>query len=608
MTTQRRGQCIEPSDGRAGADRPMLRSCSRRRGRIEPRVLTTILVLAIVATVAGWWLFRKQEASRETGTATASIRSAWFEEVAAESGISFRHVSADVTRYWFPEITGAGVGLFDYDGDGYLDIYLVQSGYLDSKPTKTAPGNQLYRNRGDGTFENVTQKTGTGDTGYGMGCACGDYDGDGLVDLYVTNVGPNVLYRNNGNGTFTAVTDRAGVGDDAWSTSAAFVDFDSDADLDLFIVNYIGWSLDHDLACFSGQGARDYCSPNNYNAPAPDTLYRNNGNGTFDDISDAAGVRKTFGNGLGLACADFDLDGRLDFYVANDGMPNQLWLNSGGPGAPGFTDEALIAGCAVNLLGKSEAGMGVQAVDIDQDLDFDLFLSHLRNETNTFYLNQDGLFDDTTSAMGLAGPSIDFTGFGLGFADFNHDGRLDIYVANGRVKRLEPSLDPDDAYAEPNQLFAGIGSVRFEEVLPRGGTVESLILTSRGAAFGDLDNDGDIDIVVVNKDAPPYLLRNIAAKDGHWIMFTVLNRNGGHALHATVRLVAEGTVQTRMVQRAYGYCTSNDPRVHFGLGDPTKVDSVTVRWPTGGSETFGPLAAGQIHELRQGTGRPGAPG
>lgn len=456
----------------------------------------------------------------------------------------------------------------------------------------------MYRNRGDGTFEDVTASTGTGDNGYGMGCACGDYDGDGDVDLYVTNVGPNVLYRNNGDGTFSDVTGAAGVGDSGWGTSAAFADYDGDGNLDLFVVNYIKWSPQGERECLSLFDQQDYCAPVNYSAPAPDTLYRNTGRESFVDVSGSVGLREAYGNGLGLAPGDFNGDGRLDFYVANDVLPNQLWINTG---EGRFVDDALMSGCALNHSGVAEAGMGVMAADVNYDGQLDLFMSHYRAETNTFYVNNAGIFEDVTATLGLGAPSFPFTGFGLGFADFDHDGNLDLFIANGRAALAEPINDWRKPYAERDQLFEGRGNLRFVEVSPRGGTAQELAETSRGIALGDLDNDGDMDIIVVNRGAKVHLLRNIASTRGNWIMFRVLNRRGGYALNASVRIRAGGDVQWRQVQRAYGYCSSNDPRVHFGLGSAERVDEVTVRWPDGREEEFGPFEAGRIHELRKGT-------
>ena len=551
---------------------------------------------------------------RDTSKTTVEEpRKAWFEEVAADSNLDFVHVFAVKQKYYFPEIMSGGVGLLDYDNDGYLDIYFVQGGELDESSSER-PGNRMYRNLGDGTFEDVTDATGTGDTSYGMGCACGDYDQDGDVDIYVTNVGANVLYRNNGDGTFTDVTEFAGVGDEAWGTSAAFTDIDGDGFLDLLITNYLNWSPSRELNCKSRLDQKDYCHPLSYGAPAPDTLYRNRGDGTFEDVSVSSGLRTAFGTGLGVAVGDFNGDGRVDLYVANDAMPNQLWMNRG-DGT--FLEDGLMAGCALNHSGAAESGMGVIAVDVDYDGDLDLFMSHLRDQSNTLYINDDGQFTDSTSSLGLDAPSLAFTGFGLGFADFDHDGRLDLFVANGRVTLTEPLRDPDRPYVEENQLFTGTADGRFAEVFPRGGTRELIYASSRGAAFGDIDNDGDIDIVIVNQGERAHLLRNtviaglpVVAERGNWLTLRVLNERGAFAVGASVRIATPRGDQWRQVQRAYSYCASNDPRVHFGLGELGRVEKITVRWPGGpaepagrAEEVFGPFDANQIVELRKGAGR-----
>jgi hypothetical protein len=581
------------------------------RGGVAALAIVALLILA--GGLLGWLIVGKP-----AGRGSAAWRAAlpvdgvWFEEVADTIGLKFQHVAAVQRHYWFPEIMGGGVCLFDYDRDGDLDAYFVQSGDLDavlqnrglpagavSDRDHNNPGNQLFRNRGDGTFEDVTAQTGIGDHGYGMGCTCGDFDGDGDVDLFVTNYGPNALYRNNGDGTFTNVTAETGVGDSGWGTSAAFLDYDGDGDLDLYVVNYVNWRPAQELRCSTAGGEQDYCSPNNYNAPAPDVLYRNEGHGKFTDVSEPAGLRRAFGNGLGVAWGDFNRDGRPDIFVANDGMPNQLWINNG-DGT--FYDEALILGCAVNRRGVAEAGMGVQAVDLDGRGDLGIFVSHLHDEANVFFTWTGGAFTDTTAEMGLAVPSIPFTGFGLGFADFDHDGLQDVYVVNGRVMRWGPALAADP-YAEPNQLFRGVSTRRFEELKPRGGTAQELVANSRAAAFGDLDNDGDVDIVIVNNGDRAHVLRNMAGARGQWIMFRVLNRRGADALGATVRIESGGKVQTRGVQVAYSYCASHDPRVHFGLGAAGQVDTVSVRWPNGQQESFGSFTAGALYDLREGAGR-----
>jgi len=527
----------------------------------------------------------------------SSLVEPWFHEVSIKAGLDFQHVRARTIRYWLPEIMSGGAAWLDYDNDGDLDLYLVQGGDVTGN-APDRPGNHLYRNNGNGTFEEVTETAGVGERSYGMGCAAGDYDRDGDVDLYVTNVGPNVLYRNEGNGTFTDVTDRAGVGDDGWGSSAAFVDYDNDGKLDLFVVNYIDWSPEREIECFSGGNERDYCHPSNYNAPAASVLYHNSGDGTFTNVSAAAGISQARGNGLGIVPGDFNQDGRMDFYVANDGTPNHLWINNG-DGT--FTESAMLFGCAVNRQGVAEAGMGVMAFDLENDGDLDFFITHLRDETNTLFRNAQGLFEDITARTGLGAPSLPYTGFGTAAVDFDHNGELDIYVVNGRVGRAQQAL-AEDPFAEPNQLFRGLGGGRFEPYSLRDGTTAALIENSRAAAFGDYDNDGDIDIAIVNNGGRVRLLENRVGDKGRWIMLRVMNRHGLDAIGAMVCIITSRGKQWRQVQTAYSYLASNDPRVHFGLADANAVEEVVVVWPGGKKESFGRFQAGMVHLLRENTG------
>lgn len=523
----------------------------------------------------------------------------WFEEVAKDAALDFQHASGHKDRFLIPEMETGGVGLLDYDHDGLLDVFCVNGGSLDPQATNR-PGNRLYHNLGGLKFEDVTARAGVAGHGeYGMGCACGDYNGDGWIDIYVTNVGTNILYRNNGDGTFTDVTREAGVGGGPWGTSAAFFDYDGDGHLDLVVANYLHWSADREVDCFSRGGAPDYCSPMNYKSPARDILYHNKGDGTFEDVTVQSGLNATFGNGLGVGCADFNQDGKPDIFIANDAMPNQLWINQGNGR---FIDEALIRGCAVNQMGIAEAGMGVAVVDLFQRGQWDLFVTHLEGEGNRLWVNTNGVFTDLVTQKGPGAPSLPFTGFGVAFADFDNDGRLDLYVANGKVKLGRHTFDTRDPYAEPNTLLRGLGGGDFEEVVPPGGATNAPSATSRGLAVGDLDNDGGMDLVVINRDGPVQLLHNLVARRGHWIRFSVLNRRNGPAIGARVAVEAEGKTWWRLVNPNEGYCSSNDPRVHVGLGPARSVSRVSVHWPNGSEEFFGPFEADRSYEIREGGG------
>jgi len=544
------------------------------------------MVMVRLVTCAAVWA---------AGSLAGAQPEAWFTEEGAERGIDFAHVSGHREEYLLPECIVGGCALVDVDGDGDLDAYLVQSGSL--YPDGKAIPNRLYRNAGDGTFEDVTEASGAGDTGYGCGVAAGDYDNDGDVDLYVTNVGRNTLLRNDGSGIFEDVTAEAGVGDERWGASAAFVDYNDDGHLDLYVTNYVQWSRANEIRCFASTGEPDYCSPKNYKAPAPDTLYRNNGDGTFTDVSEEAGLRANFGNGLGVVCADFNLDGRTDVFVANDGTPDQLWSNRG-DGT--FEDIAMLAGCAIDMNGLPKAGMGTDTVDLEGDGDMDLLVVNLAGESDSFYRNEGDYFLDDTVLVGLGVVSRPFTRFGVAFADFDHDRWPDLFQANGRVMRQAIDYS-DDPYAEPNVLFRGGPSGRFEEVKPRGGTAEPVIASARGAAFGDVDGDLDLDVLIINKDGPAHLLINRAAIPDTSLLARVIDENGRDALNAWVDVRVGDRVVRREVRSAYSYCSANDPRLHVGMGDAAEA-RLRVRWRDGAWEDFGPFKPGSEATLRRGEG------
>jgi len=525
---------------------------------------------------------------------------AWFQEEAQARGLDFLHDSGHEERFLYPEIIGGGGALLDMEGDGDLDVYLVQSGSI-TRP-ETSGGNQLFANDGRGRFEDVTGKSGSGDRGYGMGAATGDVDGDGDVDLYVTNLEGNVLLCNEGGGRFTDSTEASGTGERLWSSSAAFFDPDLDGDLDLFCVNYLFWSVGSERVCYVQPLGETYCGPRAYDSPSPDTLFENRGDGTFENVSARAGLLKGFGNGLGVACADFDVDGRPDVFVANDGNLDQLWIQTG---PLVFEDQAVAFGCGADMDGRIKAGMGVGIADLDDDGDEDLIVVNLDGEPDSLFLNQRTHFLDRTAAAGIKGATQSYTRFGVGFSDFDNDGHCELYLANGRVA-LRAEAHAADPLAEPNLLLRGTGlaggTPGFEEVLPRGGTRPTLIATSRAACFGDLDGDGGVDIVVVNKDAPVHLLMNRVPGRANYLRLRALDGSGADVLGATLVIELGERTLTRLVRSAYGYLAASETVVHVGLGELEAASAVTVRWPDGTEEAFGSLAANRTWELRRGRG------
>ena len=538
-----------------------------------------------------------------------------FRDVAAETGLKFDHCNGATGRHYMPEIMGPGVALFDYDNDGDLDVYLVQGTSLDpggkllhSPPAGWKPGNRLFRNllseTGELRFVDVTEKAGVGHDGYGMGVAAGDYDNDGFIDLYVTNFGRNVLYHNNGDGTFTNVTDQAGVDDPHWSTSAAWVDFDGDGWLDLFVCNYVDFTVAGNRRCSSPAGEPDYCTPKMYH-PVPSRLFRNLRNGKFEDVTDASGINRAYGPALGVLCADFNGDGLTDIYVANDTAANQLWLNQG-DGT--FRDRALESGVAYSMDGLAKAGMGVALGDVDNNGEQMLLVTNLTREGVTVFRGDArGQFDDFTAQVGLLQPTFGCTGFGVGWLDYDNDGWLDLFIANGGVTIGGAGETGVSPYAQRKQLFHNEGrGKRFRETSLLSGPAFRVEEVSRGAAFGDIDNDGTVDIIVANNNGPVRLLRNQAGKRGHWLIVRLespkLNR---FAIGARVALVRRNQdTLWRRVHADSSYLSSSDVRVHFGLGSETEIEAVLVEWPDRSKERFEGVKADRIVNLRQGTGKP----
>ena len=541
-----------------------------------------------------------------------------FRDIAADVGLAFHHFTGATGEYFMPEIMGSGVALFDYDNDGDLDVYLIQGSTFDpaqdpqqSKfppPPGWKPGNRLFRNllseTGKLQFVDVTEKAGVGHIGYGMGVAVGDYDNDGFQDLYVTNFGHNVLYHNNGDGTFTDVTEKAGVDDPRWSTGAAWVDYDGDGRPDLFVANYLDFTVKGNRQCFASTGERDYCTPKMYQ-PVPARLFHNRGNGTFEDVTAAAGIGAAMGPGLGIVCADFNGDGWPDIYVANDGAAAHLWMNQKNGT---FKERGALSGAALSPDGLPQAGMGVTAADFDGDGDEDIFKTNLTNEGSNLYVNEgSGNFRDAATELGLFLPTFPYTGFGTECFDYDNDGRLDLFIANGAVNRIGSLRSTPYPFGQPNLLFHNEGEgKKFRDVTAAAGLAFAISEVSRGAAFGDINNDGAVDIVVANNNGPVRLLLNQshAMNRNHWLLVSLQATQGNRfAMGAKVEIRQRTRILLRRAHTDSSYLSASDVRVHFGLGEDANIESLIVHWPSGHKEAWDKLKADQIVHIRQGTGR-----
>ena len=543
-----------------------------------------------------------------------------FSEVSGQAGLKFRHYNGMTGKLFLPEIMGAGAALLDFDNDGDLDVFLVQGTTLEvsDQPARTlfpwqGPGDlrsRLFRNDlvvdKDGKrslhFTDVTEKSGIVANGYGMGVAVGDINNDGWTDLYLTNLSSNKMFLNKGNGTFADVTAKTGTDDARWSTSASFFDYDRDGWLDLMVVNYADFSPNNSPKCYAATSAPDYCTPRAHRAPG-NRLFHNQRDGTFADVTVAAGVSKEFGHGLGIIAADLDDDGWVDIYVANDGDPNQLWINQKNGS---FRNEALLAGAAVNRNGQAEAGMGVDAGDFDNNGTDDLFITHLMDEANTLYLNLGkGLFEDRTREVGLGVPGRRFTGFGTLFFDYDNDGWLDLLVTNGAVQLLPELMRNGDPYplGQPNQLFRNTGNSSFIEVVNDLPAEFGLNQVGRGAAFGDLDNDGDTDVLITNNNQPARLFMNQIGSQNHWLGLRLLSKTGRDDLGARAQInVAKDIVRWRRARTDGSYLSANDPRVLVGLGRSRSVESVRVYWSDGTIEEWKGVPVDGYTKLTENTG------
>ncbi len=566
---------------------------------------------------------------------------AWFTEQAKEVGIDFVHFNGMSGEFYISEIMGAGAAMFDFDNDGDLDIYLVQGQMLGSGKTLAdallAPQaplpltDRLYRNdlvvRPGGTrilhFTDVTKGSGLAGRSYGMGVATGDFDNDGCVDIYRTGLSTSQLFRNNCGGAFTDVSKGSGTENvGRWSVSAAFVDIDRDGWLDLYVGNYVDHSVGERIRCYTPTGKRDYCGPRSYK-PLPDRLYRNRRDGTFADVTAEAQVLREYGSALGVVAADVNADGWADIYVANDGEPNLLWINQRNGR---FRNMALLAGAALNGLGSAEGSMGVDAGDFDNDGDEDIFVTNLAGETNTLYVNDgSGLFEDRTARVGLGVPSLPYTGFGTAWFDFDNDSWLDLLVANGAVRIKEALARPTDPFPlhERNQLFRNLGAGQsaasparppswgaFEEVTAGAGAVFELSEVSRGAAFGDVDNDGDVDVLLTNNNGPARLLINHVGQSNRWVGLRLVGGQGEgrDMLGARVAVFRnQGPPLWRRARADGSYASANDPRVLVGLGDQTTVPRIRVVWPSGRVEDWTDVAVGRWITLKEGSGAQAPP-
>jgi hypothetical protein len=534
----------------------------------------------------------------------------WFRDDTAQVGLDFVHEAGPVGRYFMPQSMGSGAALLDYDKDGRFDLYLIQNGGPGS-PAR----NKLYHQRSDGRFEDVSAGSGLDIAGYGMGVAVGDIDNDGFVDVYVSQYGGGRLFRNRGNGTFEDITDSAGVQTLSWGTSAAFVDYDRDGWLDLIVVNYVDY--DAALVCAPANGQRDYCHPRNF-AGAAAHLFHNRGRDAhgrwlgFEDVTHKAGLGKP-GPGLGVVCADFNGDGWPDILVANDSAANHLWINRH-DGT--FVDEAVTQGLAFNNMGQTQANMGIALADVFGSGRFDVFVTHLTEETHTlWHPSAAGAYEDRTISSGLANPRWHGTGFGAILVDFDLDGAPDLAIVNGRVARkpaapsADVKVDPYWApYAERNQLFVNDGQGKFRDISPSNKAFCGAYGVCRGLVWGDFDGDGRVDLVATAVAGPARFYRNVAPRNGHWLMVRAVDP----ALHRDA-YGAVVTVQSRArrwigaINPGQSYLCSGDPRAHFGLGSVTSFDLLRVLWPDGQAEEFPGGGVDRVITLERGRGRKATP-
>ena len=519
----------------------------------------------------------------------------WFTDVAAQAGVTATVRSGSPVKNYLPETVTGGVCLLDYDNDGFLDIFLVNGSTMDRYRTgQTGFGNRLYRNRGDGTFEDVTARAGVaGGEGWGMGCAAADYNNDGFVDVYVTNLGRNLLYRNKGDGTFSEVGRESGTDYRGWSTGAAWGDFDRDGNLDLYVANYVDYDMKRPPEPGSGDhckflGLDVACGPGGLK-PAHNVFFRNRGDGTFAEQAAVRGLRTTPYYSLGVCAADYDNDGDLDVFVANDSTPNFLFQNQGNGT---FKEMALEAGVAFNDDGNPQSCMGTDFGDYDNDGKLDLIVTNFANDTNTVYHNEgNGQFSDATTRTAQR-ESYPYMKWGVGFEDFDNDGRKDIFTVSGHLYPQVDSLHNRVGYRQSDQLYHNLGGGRFENFSAK---LTHAKHAGRGAAFGDLNNDGQMDVVISNLEGPPNILLNRGGSGQHWISIRCIGtQSNRQAIGARVKITTESGIQIGEVRSGCSYLSSSDPRVHFGLGTSSRIRELSIRWPSGELTQLSDVAADRL--------------